>query len=139
MISLGNSRATNRMLSAGLSWPLAIFALLAGWALVFGVYLGTSASLIRTWASSDLYSHGFLILPVTGYMLWRRRFQLQSLPVRPFIWGVVGIGLAGAVWWIGESTATNTLRHLGLIGMLQATYVTILGPAIARKSAYPLR
>ncbi len=138
MTSLGNSRETNRIRSAGLSWPLAIFALLTGSALVLGIYLETSASLIRTWASSDLYSHGFLILPVTGYMLWRRRRQLQALPVRPFIWGVVGIGFAGAVWWIGETTATNTLQHLGLIGMLPATYVTIFGPAIARKSAYPL-
>ena len=138
MTSLGNNREANRMLSVGLSWPLAILALLAGSALVLGIYLETSASLIRTWQSSDLYSHGFLVLPVAGYMLWRRRHQLQALPVRPFIWGVVGIGLAGAVWWIGETTATNTLRHLGLIGMLQATYVTILGPAIARKSAYPL-
>jgi len=138
MTPLSNNRERSGILSAGLSWPLATFALLAGSALVLGIYLETSASLIRTWASSDLYSHGFLVLPVTGYMLWRRRHQLQALPVRPFIWGVVGIGLAGTVWWIGETTATNTLRHLGLIGMLQATYVTIFGPAIARKSAYPL-
>ncbi len=138
MTPLSNNRERSGILSAGLSWPLAIFALLAGSALVLGIYLETSASLIRTWASSDLYSHGFLVLPVTGYMLWRRRHQLQALPVQPFIWGVVGIGLAGAVWWIGDTTATNTLLHLGLIGMLQAYYVTILGPAIARKSVYPL-
>ncbi len=138
MTSLGNNRETSGLVSAGLSWPLAVLVLLAGSALVLGIYFETSASLIRTWQSSDLYSHGFLILPAAGYMLWRRRRHLRALPVRPFIWGVVGIGLAGAVWWIGETTATNTLRHLGLIGMLQATYVTIFGPAIARKSVYPL-
>ncbi len=138
MTSLGNSREMNRILSAGLSWPLAIPVLLAGWALVLAVYFGTSASLVRAWWSSDLYSHGFLVLPVAGYMLWRRRHHLQALPVRPCIWGLAGIGLAAVTWLVGEATATNTLRHLGLIAMLQGLYFTILGPAIARKSAYPL-
>ena len=138
MTSLSNSHKSGQILPTSLSWGLAIPALLTSWALVLAVYLGTSASLVRAWWSSDLYSHGFLVLPVAGYMLWRRRHALQALPVRPFIWGIAGIGLAGVTWLIGEATATNTLRHLGLIGMLQGLYLTILGPAIARKSAYPL-
>ena len=138
MTSLSNSHKSGQILPTSLSWGLAIPALLTSWALVLAVYLGTSASLIRAWWSSDLYSHGFLVLPVAGYMLWRRRYALRALPVRPFIWGIAGIGLAGLTWLIGEATATNTLRHLGLIGMLQGLYLTILGPAIARKSVYPL-
>ena len=138
MTSLSNNREANGILSTGLSWPLAIPILLAVWATVVAIYFETSVSLVRMWQSSDLYSHGFLVIPVAGYMLWRRRHQLQALPVRPFVWGVVGIGFAVVVWWIGEATATNALRHLGLIGMLQACYVTIFGLRIARHSAYPL-
>ena len=138
MTSLGNNREMGTDLPLGLSWPLAIPTLLAGWVLVLAVHFETSISLVRTWASSDLYGHGFLIAPVAGYMLWRRRHRLQAVAARPFPWGIAAIGLAVMVWLVGEATATNTLRHLGLIAMLQGFYLAILGPAVARISIYPL-
>lgn len=138
MTSLSNSHKSDTISLVSPSWALGLTALLGGWALMLAIFFGTSASLVRTWLSSDLYGHGFLVLPIAGYMLWRRRRHLKSIPVQPFIWGIAGIGLAGVVWLIGEVTTTNTLTHLGLIGMLQGHFVTVFGPAIARKSAFPL-
>ncbi len=138
MTALGNSHKAGEIISPSAAWRLALAALLGGWVVVFGVYYGTSASLVRTWVSSDLYSHGFFIIPVAGYLLWRRRSHLRAMPICPSIWGLVGIALSALTWLIGEVTATNTLAHLGLIGMLQSVFFTIFGPAISQRSLYPL-
>ena len=138
MTSLSNSHASGAMVPFPVSWRLGLVALLGVWIVVIGVYYETSVSLVMSWYSSDLYSHGFLILPLAGYLLWRRRDVLKAMSPRPFIWGIVGIGFFALAWLIGEATATNTLRHLGLIGMLQGLFVTLFGLSIARRSLYPL-
>ena len=53
--------------------PLA--SLVAAFLLLYGQVL---INLSRSWATDDNYSHGFLILPIVGYLVWERRGRLAA-------------------------------------------------------------
>lgn len=67
--------------------------LLAGLFLL--IYHGTFATLWRTWTNNPSYSHGMLIPPISGVLVWLKRKQLAAIPVVPSALGVPVI--AGAL------------------------------------------
>jgi len=76
---------------------------LAAFALMFGP---TVAGLLTDWASSAEYGHGFLLLPVAGYLAWKRRAPRAS-----------GAPLAGLL-------VLSAAVGLFLLGVLAAEFFT---------------
>src|SRR4051812_48752901 len=54
---------------------------------VLGVYHDVVAGLARDWLNDGNYSHGLLLVPVAGFIVWQRRQQFADAPARPSIWG----------------------------------------------------
>ena len=52
--------------------PLVLLGLTIG-----AVFFPTLKSLVEAWWFSDDYSHGFLIIPISGYVLWQKREELM--------------------------------------------------------------
>jgi len=57
------------------------------------LYYRAMARIIRVWAEEPDYSHGFLVLPLAGYLAWRKRLGL-SRPVAIPGWGGLWLLLA---------------------------------------------
>ena len=57
----------------------------ASFALLYWRVIG---KLVHDWATDDNYSHGFLIVPLAGYLIWERREKLEMLTPRPTRWGL---------------------------------------------------
>jgi len=45
-------------------------------------YLPVLADLVVDWYQDSNYSHGFLIIPVSVWLIWRQRAVLSSVPIR---------------------------------------------------------
>lgn len=60
-------------------------------------YLPSLDRLVQTWWHEPNYSHGFLVLPIAGLILWLRRDQLGAIAIRPSVpgWAAVAAILAG--------------------------------------------
>ena len=71
--------------------------------LLFGPTIG---ELFSDWASSGEYGHGFLLLPIAGYLGWRSR-KLESAPAR----------------WLGMATLAGAIL-LFLLGTVAAEFFT---------------
>lgn len=74
-------------------------------------YWPVLGELVKAWDKEPDYSHGYLVAPIAGYFLWRRR---ESFPGwdSPFAWGgAVLLGLsaavrvAGSLWYIDSVQA----------------------------------
>ncbi len=120
------------------SWRLSLIIVGLLYVLILAVYRDTSMSVLALWNSSDLYGHGFLVLPAAVFLLWKRRHRLQALAPRPSFLGPVVLAFSALVWLVGEVSSTNLLQHLGLVAMLPGVFVSILGVRIARACALPL-
>ncbi len=49
-------------------------------ALIIIVYLPVLYDLFLDWYTDDNYSHGFLILPIALWLIWRKRHELAQIP-----------------------------------------------------------
>ena len=53
---------------------LAAFVAVAG---ILVVYAETVASIVAIWMRSDTFAHGFIVAPISLWLIWRRRHALR--------------------------------------------------------------
>ncbi len=107
-------------------------------AAILTVFAPTAAGIVQVWSNSETYGHGFLIIPIVGFLVWRRRARLASVTPAPTLWGLAAMAGAGALWFVGEMAEVNALRHFGLAFMLQATVLAVFGWRFVRMLLLPL-
>ena len=66
-------------------------------------------ALITDWLYDDNYSHGFLIIPVAIFLIWRKRKEL-IFPARPGGWGILlfGFGCLSLILGVAASELFTT-------------------------------
>ena len=117
-------------------WPYCV--LLTGWLLLLAAYADTARSIVAIWNSSETFAHGYLILPISAWLIWQRRAALQVIPVRPFLPGAILLALCGAGWLLAELADVQVVRQYMLVGLLLAPVLIVLGRDISGAMAFPL-
>ena len=112
-------------------------AVLVSAALV-AVFFDTTASMVDTWRRSETFNHGFLVVPVVLWLIWRRRTEIASTPVEPFWPALAAVAASGFVWLLGSLAAAQVVEQFALVAMIVAAVVGILGWRLARVIAFPL-
>ncbi len=116
--------------------------ILFGLASLAGVFLyifsPTWLSLYRVWSSSDDYSHGFLIVPLSLYILWMKREELKAAPINPPWWFFPPVLLALLLYIVAVYGAILTLRPLAMVATLAAGVLFLFGWQVFRICAFPL-
>ena len=101
-------------------------------------YFGTAASIVAIWERSGTFAHGYVILPISAWLIWQRRAVLAQLPVRP-CWPALALLLAcGFVWLLGGFGEVQIVRQYAFALMLPLTTLAVLGWPMARAMAFPL-
>jgi exosortase A len=118
------------------SWHLLALALLATMILV--VYRGAAQSMVAVWIRSDTFAHGFLVPPISGWLIWRLRSELAAITPTVFGWALLPLGAGAALLWVGELLSANAVTHFGLVGALVCLVPLTLGQALARRITFPL-
>jgi exosortase len=95
------------------------------------------ARLVTQWISRDAYSHGFLIAPISGYLVWRKRANVVA-GGRPSWLGaaVVGAGLGSLL--LGRFVGVVGIQELSLVVTLLGLVLWLLGPRALRAFAFPI-
>lgn len=102
------------------------------------VYAGTARSIVAIWQRSDTYAHGFVVLPISVWLIWRRRAQLLALAPRP-CWPALGALLAcGTAWLLAGYGDVQIARQYAFAAMLPLSALALLGAALARRIAFAL-
>jgi exosortase A len=136
MTALSNREISDQAMPLAWKAPLFLTALVLGWVLF--LYWKTAWSMVATWERSETFAHGFLVLPIVLWLVWRKRASLAEempSPSRWAAWALLPIGLA---WGLGELAAANVLTQSALVGLLACSVAAILGGRVARKLAFPL-
>lgn len=122
----------------GNPWRLATWsiALIIGWTIA--CYHETAWGMVSIWMRSETFAHGFVVPPITLWLIWRKREEIQALSPRPNLLLLPLIALSGLAWLLGELAHVNALTQLALTAMIVLTVPTVLGWAVARCIAFPL-
>lgn len=109
-----------------------------GWGALLVLFRDTAWATVQTWYASETFNHGFLILPIAGYLVWLRRKRLLRLAPAPIPAALPLMLLPGVVWLLGELASTLVVQQLALVVMLQAFVFCVMGRRITWLLAYPL-
>lgn len=105
---------------------------------ILALFWPTVASIVAIWIRSETFTHGFIVVPICLWLVWRRRETVASIPARPWWPGLAVIFAAGALWFLTSVADVLGLKQFALVFMLQAAIVTVLGTGIARATLFPL-
>ena len=85
------------------------------------------------WKLSDEYSSGLLVPFLAVYILWSRRSDITSYPVRPFIWGLFAFVGAQAVRLFGLFLMYSSAERLSIVMSIAALILLLFGWKLFRK------
>jgi len=114
----------------------AVIVFLLFWTLaVFGT---TTASMVAIWQRSETFAHGYLVIPLFLYLLWREREAIAAIVPKPCLPALLGIAALGVAWWIAVQLRVNSIAQIAVIGMIPFAIWTVLGTPAIRLLAFPL-
>jgi exosortase A len=119
-------------------WSLAAVLFGLGLVAMGAAYHGTAVSFYDVWRGSETYTHCFFVLPIAGFLAWRRRDELRRLAPEPFLPGLLLIAASGALWVVSHAAGVLFYEQLAFALLVPALVVTIFGLRIARVLTFPL-
>lgn len=120
------------------AWPFAVALTLSAIFWLLAWYGDTAESMVATWVRSETFTHGFLILPISAWLIWRRRHLVAALHPQPNFFMIPVLMLAGFGWLMGQLASAEVVQQFALTLMIPLTVWLILGTRVVRALAFPL-
>lgn len=102
------------------------------------LYQHVLVKLVHDWATDGNYSHGFLIAPVSAFLVWERRDRLAAAALRPTWLGLPVVVASVAVLAAGVLGAELFLTRISMLGVLAGAVLFLGGWQTLRILAFPL-
>ncbi|MBC8450210.1 MAG: exosortase/archaeosortase family protein, partial [Chloroflexi bacterium] len=112
----------------------ALAAALVG-VLLLALAFPTLRWLINQWLTNDYYSHGWLVLPVSGFLAWRQWPKGEREPANV---GLIPLGVGLAGYLLALLNKAYFLAGLALIVLLAGLVWFFLGTRALRRLAFPI-
>jgi len=113
-----------------------LVALLLVWTLFW--YFDTASAIVGIWLRSDAFTHGFLVVPIVVWLVWRRRVALSHIQPKPNLWAALLLAGTALAWLLGDLVAVNALTQLAFVSMLVLLVPTLLGWTVTRVLGFAL-
>ncbi|MDB5748636.1 MAG: exosortase [Massilia sp.] len=113
---------------------LIVLALLAPLVL----YFGTARSIVDVWNSSETFAHGYAIVPISLWLIWRRRANFSLIPAAPSWPALALLALAGAGWLAARIGGVQVVMQYAFVAMFPLAAFALLGRRLAGSLAFPL-
>ena len=131
-----NSVSTWQMIKN--DWLKSFVAMAIALALIVLSYYQTIYTMVSLWIDSDTFTHGFMILPISIWLVWEYRERLQGLKPSAdwlYVWLIPTFGL---IWYIGDIASIQFVKQFAVVAMFSSFLATILGRDVVRAVWFPL-
>jgi exosortase A len=119
-------------------WPYVVALAFSALFWLLAWYGGAVQSMVETWQRNETFAHGFLIAPISAWMIWRRRQEIAALTPHPNFWMLLPLVMVGFVWLLAHLVAVVVVQQYCVVIMILLLAATILGNAIFKELVFPL-
>lgn len=102
------------------------------------LFYQTTLSTVAIWNSSETFAHGFLIFPISAFLIWSRRKEIALITPRPDLRGLPVLLLFGFGWLLAYLAHVNVVQQYALVAMIPVLVWIILGVGVTRALTFPL-
>lgn len=107
-------------------------------ALIILAWLPGYQLLIHTWDSNGTYTHCYLILPISLYLIWRIRAQWLVLEPEITWPALLAIFLCSLLYSVGHIADLVGVQHAASVLIVMALLIFFAGPTVARLWLFPI-
>jgi exosortase A len=119
-------------------WGTPLLFLVLAWLAVAALLQPTFMSMYDIWDRSETYAHGFVILPISLWLVWRDRHRLAAVPVagdaRAFL-AIVPLALG---WLAARLGGVQVVEQYAFVAIWIAAIWLVLGSKMLRAAMFPL-
>lgn len=126
------------MVPTPLIWRSALPALALLLVTIVLVYRDTALAMVQIWYRSETFTHGFVVLPIVLWLVWRRRAIIATRAPKPSPWLLLVFAGLALMWLLGDLVAVNSITQLALVAMMVASVPAVLGWSVAATITFPL-
>ncbi len=106
--------------------------------LLIGCYYPSYSSIVSIWNRSETFAHGFVILPICAWLIWRIRQQIKAtLPQMNYL-GIPVLMLLGFLWLAANYIGVLAVEQLAATLMIPVLVFTLLGWQTTSVMVFPL-
>jgi exosortase A len=137
-LAVQSEQALAEMAARRQSWRWAAGLLILLLAILLVTFRETYLSIVDIWSRSETFAHGFLIAPISLFLVWRMRAELALLTPAPSLLGALLLAVLGFGWLLGEVATVGVVQQLAVVAAIPALVIGVLGPRVAWQMAFPL-
>ncbi len=119
------------------AWTLHLAALGVLLLVLGALYWQSVVAAVTVWWVSPTFSHCFLIIPVSAYLIWGKRRQLAALTPVAYPRALLLALPVIAASFVGTLASINEIEQLALIAFVQVLALSLLGPQVYRTILFP--
>lgn len=112
----------------------AFVLLLAG---VAYLYRPSIAAALNVYWVSPTFSHCYLIVPISAWLIWNKREELRAVQPEVFLPALVLMIPLAIGWYLGHLLAINEAQQFSMMGMVQVIILTVFGWRVYRILMFP--
>jgi exosortase A len=105
---------------------------------IFILYWSTFISMVDIWERSETYMHGFLIFPISLWLVWNARNRVNRLFPQTDWRGLVLLAMAGAGWLLADAGGVQVVTQYAFVTILIAAVWSVLGLGVVRALFFPI-
>lgn len=134
------SRSTEQAAGGGAAatWGGALIVLLLALAGIVGAFYDTASSIISIWLRSDTFAHGFLIVPISLWLIWEKRVPLRRMNPQPATLPLLLMLPVGFLWLLAYLVDVLVVQQFAFVGLLILAFWSVLGTPVTRFLAFPI-
>ncbi len=119
-------------------WRLRLLVLLFLFATICGSLWPTAVSILSIWLHSSTFTHGFLIVPIVLYLVWKRRSQVFSLVPTSQWWALFPLAGVLLIWLGSRVLDVNVGQHFAMVSLFPCAVWLTLGNRVTWQLVFPL-
>lgn len=123
---------------ASAAWRKTLLMLALSLLAVIALLQPTFMSMVDIWERSETFAHGYVILPISLWLIWRNRKHLAAIPAATDWRALAAIILLGLGWLAARVGGVQIIEQYALVGILISTVWLLLGMRQLRALAFPL-
>jgi len=119
-------------------WRRAGLLFAFGFAALIAIYIDTVLDLWDGWGRTGTFAHGYVIFPVSAWLIWRLRHRLATTVPKAQPLALIPLVGCGLFWLAGHSAGVHAPEQYAFVAMVPCLVWAIFGNDVTKRILYPL-